>query len=85
MIVVNKNGFDWVNVTMHINPGLISGGWEAKCARIPAGGTFTIGIMQFTSGDGERFNPFTHKIEHFVLSCETRPDHGLGSWEGEFN
>ena len=84
IVVKNRDGFDWVNVRMEINPGIVRGGWKCEAARIPAGSTYRAGAMTFTKGQGERFNPFTHQVEKFAIHCDTSPDHGRGNWFGGY-
>ena len=65
--ITNEESRDWVNVRFEINPGLISSGYTLKVQRVEANTTYTVGAMQFTNADGERFNPFTHKPQSFNI------------------
>ncbi len=80
--IQNSDSFDWANVKLEINrPGVFSEGYVLKVERIEAGATYTAGAMQFANSDGERFNPFTHKLQNFTLSCDT--PRGVGIYHGE--
>ena len=80
-IIENNTPFDWNNVSMSVNSGLISGGYDLKVSFIRARTTYTVGAMQFAKSDGERFNPFTHKAQKFVIHCDT--PRGRGSYLAE--
>jgi hypothetical protein len=78
-VIRNDDEFDWVNVKMEINPGILRGGYSLETGRIVRGQTYTVGAMQFAKGDGTRFNPFAMKPQSFVITC----DRGFwsGGWE----
>ena len=80
--ITNNDVFDWTNVKMEINGGLIRGGHTLKHPVMAAGQTYTVGAMQFAKGDGERFNPFTMKPNKFDIY--SRDDRGIakGLWVG---
>ena len=65
--ITNNEDRDWVNVRFEVNPGLISSGYTLKVQRVEANTTYTVGAMQFTKADGERFNPFTHRPQTFNI------------------
>jgi hypothetical protein len=70
-IIKNTDSYDWTNVKMEINGGLLSGGYELNHRTIKAGQTYTVGAMQFADSDGKRFNPFQMKPQKFVICGET--------------
>lgn len=82
-IISNNDDYDWTNVKIEINSGVLRGGYEYKAQRLEAGHSYTIGAMQFTKGDGTRFNPITIKPKEVFISCDT--PHGKryygGGWE----
>jgi len=82
-VIQNNNSFDWTNVELEINSGLISGGYVLNVERMRAGETYTVGAMQFAKSDGERFNPFTHKPQKLSVWCDTPRGKGfyLGGWK----
>lgn len=77
--ITNNDSYDWTNVKMEVNGGLVRGGYVLKTNVIRAGQTYTVGAMQFAKGDGERFNPFTHKVQQFHINSIQ------GYWFGEMN
>ena len=81
-MITNNDVFDWTNVKMEINGGLIRGGYVLKHPVMEAGQTYTVGAMQFAKGNGERFNPFTMKPNKFDIY--SRDDRGIakGLWIG---
>lgn len=81
-IITNNGNFNWTNVKFEVNSGLLSGGYVLKASQMVAGETYTVGAMQFAKGDGERLNPFTHKVQNISIFCDTPK--GNGFWVGEF-
>jgi len=82
IVIRNADPFDWTNVKLEINSGLVRGGFVLNVSRISAGQEYTVGAMQFAKGDGERFNPLTHKPQNFTISCDT--PRGRGFYYGEW-
>jgi hypothetical protein len=76
-IITNKDTFDWTNVELEINSGLIKSGYKLKTPRIVAGQTYTVGALQFAKGDGTRFNPFAIKPQNISVSCATPRGQGF--------
>jgi len=81
-IITNNDNFNWTNIKFEINSGLLSGGYILRASQMGAGETYTVGALQFAKGDGEKFNPFTHKVQHISIFCDTPK--GGGFWFGEF-
>jgi len=81
-VITNNNSFDWTNVKLEVNSGLLRGGFVLKTKRICAGETYTVRAMQFAKGDGNRFNPLTNKPLNFSIWCDT-PE-GKGFWYGSW-
>ena len=69
-VISNNNDFDWTNVKLEINSGLIRGGYTSREGGMSAGQTYTVGAAQFSKADGERFNPFTHKVKSMIITCD---------------
>ena len=66
-MITNQDPFDWTDVELEINGGLISSGYLLSTDRIPAGETVSVGALQFADGDGSRFNPMTMKPQSFRI------------------
>lgn len=81
-IISNNDNFDWTNIKFEINSGLLTGGYILRASQMGAGETYTVGALQFAKGDGERFNPFTHKVQKNSIWCDTTK--GNGFWYGEW-
>jgi len=63
--VHNNDSFAWTNITITINDT-----YKLTADRMEAGSTYTVGLAQFTKGDGTRFNPLTQKVNQAVISCD---------------
>ena len=70
-IITNNDNFNWKNVKIEINSGILKGGYSYTAQLMEAKITYTIGTMQFTKGDGTRFNPFTIKPKDVFISADT--------------
>jgi ABC-type xylose transport system permease subunit len=81
-IITNNDNFDWTNVKFEVNSGIFEGGYVLRASKVDAGGTYTVGALQFAKGGGERLNPFTHKVQSISIWCDTPK--GNGFWFGEF-
>lgn len=79
--VTNNDSFDWTACTISLNSG-IGGSWSQSVTRIPAGETASEGLMAFTRGRGERFNPLTHALEDVLVMCST--PNGRSAYAGRF-
>lgn len=69
-IIYNKSSSDWKDVIFKVNPQTFKSGYVFKTSLIKSGETYTIGAMNFTKSDGEKFNPFTHKPLNFEIWAE---------------
>lgn len=81
-IVTNNDDFDWTDVKLEVNAGLIRSGYIFKMRRMNAGATYTIGARRFVKGDGTRFNPLATKPQKFLIMCDTPK--GKGFWSGDW-
>lgn len=81
-IITNNDSFDWKNVELEINPGILKSGYKLNAGLISAGKTYTVGAMQFAKPDGTRFNPFSIKPQSMSISCDTPK--GKGFYSGEW-
>ena len=77
--LTNSDAFDWTACTISLNAG-IGGSWSQDVGRVPAGQTVSGGLMAFTRGRGERFNPVTHAVEDILVDCATPA--GRSYWSG---
>jgi len=83
-IIENHDNFDWLNVKMELNGSFLSSGFILETDRMEAGGTYTVGALQFAKKDGTRFNPFTYKPQKIDIDCDTPKGENAfwnGSWE----
>jgi hypothetical protein len=82
-VITNNDSFDWANCKLEVNPEFIGSGYKYEGASLRAGETYSVGALQFANGDGERFNPFTHKPQKFSISCDTPRGSGFyyGGWK----
>lgn len=76
--ITNSDSFAWRNVRLTVNSK-----YKYELGSIAAGATVEIGVLNFTKGDGERFNPLTHKPKDFFIAADTK--HGrlyyTGGWK----
>ena len=82
--ITNNDTFDWTNVEMEINAGLIRGGCVLIIPRIEAGGKYSVGVMQFAKSDGTRFNPLEAKVLKFSIVSRDANSRSNGVWIGSF-
>ena len=61
----NNDSFAWTNIPITVNDT-----YKLTAERMEAASTYTVGLAQFTKGDGTRFNPFTQKAQEIVISCD---------------
>ncbi len=81
-VVVNKDNFDWTEVKMEVNGGLISPGFSSNLNKISAGETRTVPCTKFLNPDSTQFNPSATKIQRFEITCQTPK--GEGSWSANY-
>jgi len=82
-IITNNDSFDWKNVELEINSGLLKSGYKLNAGLMSAGQTYTVGAMQFAKGDGTRFNPLLIKPQSVSIFCDTPK--GKGFYSGKWN
>jgi hypothetical protein len=82
-IISNNDDFDWTNVKLEVNAGLLKGGYVYNVAILKKQQTYTIGSMQFAKGDGTRFNPYTMKAINIDIWCDTPK--GKGAYHGKWD
>lgn len=69
--VTNNDDVDWKNCDVTVNLKIFGDDYSATLPPIAAHETVSIGAMQLAKGDGERFNPITHKAKDIGITCET--------------
>jgi hypothetical protein len=62
--IKNNDNFDYINVSLEVN-----GDYTLKGYNLNAGETYTVGIMQFSDDDGNRFN-MMKKPQKFTIWCD---------------
>lgn len=82
-VIANEDNFDWTDVKLEVNSGLLKGGYVLRTKKMIAGETYTVGALQFAKGDGTKLNPFAVKPLNFSIWCDTPKGKGFwyGSWE----
>jgi hypothetical protein len=78
----NSDNFDWKDVEVEINSGIIFGGFKLNVPVIRAHKKYSVGALEFVKSDGTRFNPILTKLLHISISCETPS--GYGWWDDTF-
>lgn len=84
-VITNNDKFDCRGAKMEINGGLLKGGYVLEGYILEAGKVYTVGAMQFTTGDGTRFNPINIKPKNFWIGCKGNSGTYTSSWYGVFN
>jgi hypothetical protein len=77
-IISNKNDFDWTNVTLEVNGGVVFPGFSCSIPKIAAEKTYTVLADRFFKPDGSQFDPTTTKIQRFTIACDA--PNKSGSW-----
>ena len=77
-IISNKNDFDWTNVKVEVNGGVVFPGFSYSIPKIAAETTYTVFANRFFKPDGSQFDPATTKIQRFTIACDTPNE--SGSW-----
>lgn len=67
-VIQNTDSFDYVNAKLKVNDDYILDG-----VTIPAGKTYTVGMMQFSDDKGNRFD-YMKKPKTFIISCKLDND-----------
>jgi len=79
LIILNKDDFDWPNVTLELNKK-----YALNVDIIKANKKYNIPIGQFTTKDGTRFNPFTTKPTSINI-WSRMPENKRGFYYGQWN
>jgi hypothetical protein len=81
-VISNKDNFDWANVTLEVNGGVVFPGFSYSVPEIAAGQTYKVFAGQFFEPEGSQFDPSTTKIQRFTIACDTAK--GPGSWSSNW-
>lgn len=65
--IENTSSATWKKLKATINPGFFGGGYTYSYPIVGPHTEITIGVRQFTKGNGERFNPYATKIKELKL------------------
>jgi hypothetical protein len=81
-IIRNNDDFDWTDVRLVVDMGVLSG-YTFKASVLKAHGTYKVGAAEFVKNDGLRFNPFERKPQTFYIGCTTPQGGGsfLTGWD----
>jgi hypothetical protein len=77
-VISNKDDFDWTNVKMEVNGGVVFPGFSYSIPSIAAEKTYTVFGNRFFKPDGLQFDPATTIIQRFTIACDTPK--GRASW-----
>jgi len=77
-VISNEDNFDWTNVKMEVNGGVVFPGFSHNVPKIAAEKTYTVFGNRFFKPDGSQFNPTTTEIQRFTIACDTPK--GPASW-----
>jgi len=83
-IIINQDTFDWLNVKLEINAGLIAGGYSLEHPVMKAGQSYTVGALQFAKSDGTRFNPITMKPQKLAIYSRDKRGMIKGSYHARW-
>lgn len=84
LLIKNDDQFEWKNCELKANYEVFgSDGYEIEIRAIAPQMTQKIEVIELSTGAGERFNPFTHKLKKLFLRCETPSGHQYTG--GSFN
>ena len=82
-IITNNDSWNWTNVTIELNSGLLRGGYKYRANTIEHGKSITVGLANFAKNNGERFNPFSIKAQNVTITCDA-PNDKSGFYYGEW-
>lgn len=80
VLVTNEGPEEWRDVQLAINSGILDDGFTLNAGAIQAKRTYTVGILQFSNDEGQRFNPLTLKPQKFRIRA--RVNGQLTYWQG---
>lgn len=81
-VISNTGADNWDDVTLMIDPGVLSDGFSLEVAGLGAKKQYSVGALQFADGDGKRFNPLQQKPRRFRIRAHVGGQ--LRFWSGGF-
>lgn len=81
-VISNKDDFDWTNVKVEVNGGVVFPGFSYSIPKIVSQQSYTVLAGRFFKPDGSKFDPSTIEIQRFIISCDTPK--GTGSWSSNW-
>jgi hypothetical protein len=83
LVITNKDGFDWSNVKVTLNPKIMGSGYSCHVACVPHGKTVHIPFHDLTKGDGTRFNIYATRPKTVDIEADTPYGHAryFGGWK----
>lgn len=73
--VTNMDDFAWTEVELRLNPGVASA-YEYHLSELKPGESATIGLLNFTKSNGDRFNPFQSSVKELHIIAQTKQGEG---------
>ena len=67
--VANQDSFTWSDVSIRINAGAFSNGYQIHRGTVAPGDVLTVPFQDFVNSNAERFNPFTHAVQSIMISA----------------
>jgi hypothetical protein len=83
IFIKNNDSFDWNNLKIELNSGLLNSGYYLEASSIKAGTTATVGILNFAKSNGERLNPLAIKVRSVSIFADTPSGRAYyaGKWD----
>jgi hypothetical protein len=78
VVIKNPSATAWSNVELEINDSFLY-----RLPKLDAADSATIGVMQFATADGTRFNPLQRKAQRMTVKVKL-PDGSSGMYFGEW-
>lgn len=79
LTITNTDGFDYEDITLTLNPGLLSG-YKARISYLQSGQSRKIALAEFADSDNTRFNIFRTKLERVSVKCRARSRLGFAEF-----
>ncbi len=83
IIIKNNDSFDWSNIKIELNAGMLDSGYYYEGGSIGAGQTATIGILNFAKSNGERLNPILIKPRTATILADS--PNGRAAYSGKWD
>jgi hypothetical protein len=83
MRLTNEDSFEWADVRLVLNAHGTDPGYTWHVPHVSAGAQVVFTLEEFTTPDGQAFNP--RRTKAFVLGIEAGTPHGRGRWAGRLD